>query len=128
MQIQLEVAPGELIDKMTILEIKLEKITDDQKTKNVGIELAVIRQAKEKNIPDTPELDTLTSQLKEVNETLWNIEDDIRICEKQKDFSEKFIELARSVYRRNDTRARLKKEINELLGSRIIEEKSYEDY
>ena len=128
MQIQLEVAPGELIDKITILEIKLEKFTDTQKIKNVSIELAILREAKNKNVPGTPELDALTAQLKEINEMLWNIEDEIRICEKQKDFSEKFIELARSVYRRNDTRARLKKEINELLGSRIMEEKSYEDY
>ena len=128
MQIHLEVAPGELIDKITILEIKSEKITDAQKLKNVSIELAILLEAKNKNIPATPELDALTTQLKEVNEMLWDIEDEIRICEKGKDFSDKFIELARSVYRRNDTRASLKKEINELLGSKIVEEKSYEDY
>jgi hypothetical protein len=126
--ILVEVAPGELIDKITILQIKTERIDDADKVKNVRIELEVLETARDNVIPTSAELDRLTAELKTVNEALWEIEDDIRDCERDKDFGPKFIELARSVYRTNDRRAAAKREINELLGSKIVEEKSYADY
>ncbi len=126
--ILVEVAPGELIDKITILQIKTERIDDADKVKNVRIELEVLETARDNVIPSSEELDRLTAELKTVNEALWEIEDDIRDCERDKDFGPKFIELARSVYRTNDRRAAAKREINELLGSKIVEEKSYADY
>ena len=126
--IMVEVAPGELIDKITILQIKTERIDDADKVKNVRIELEVLETARDSVIQSSVELDRLTAELKSVNEALWVIEDDIRDCERDKDFGPKFIELARSVYRTNDRRAAAKREINELLGSKIIEEKSYADY
>jgi hypothetical protein len=104
--ITVAIAPGELIDKITILAIKLERIDD----------------------ADSDELDALTEALKQVNERLWQIEDDIRACEAAGDFGPRFIELARAVYINNDERARAKRAINELLGSDIIEEKSYQPY
>ena len=126
--ILVEVAPGELIDKITILQIKSERIDDPEKIKNVRIELGVLEEARDSVVAASPELDRLTAELKSVNEALWEIEDDIRDCERSKDFGPKFIELARSVYRSNDRRAAAKREINELLGSKIIEEKSYAEY
>ncbi len=126
--ILVEVAPGELIDKFTILQIKSERIDDPEKIKNVRIELGVLEEARDSVVAASPELDRLTAELKSVNEALWAIEDDIRDCERSKDFGPKFIELARSVYRSNDRRAAAKREINELLGSKIIEEKSYAEY
>lgn len=126
--ITVEIAPGELLDKLTILEIKRERIEDSQKLINVGLELDVLDQARRNNVPDSPELDALYADLKIINETLWVIEDDIRDCERDKDFGERFIELARAVYKTNDRRAATKRAINELLGSRIVEEKSYADY
>lgn len=126
--ISVEIAPGELLDKLTILEIKRERIEDSQKLVNVGLELDVLDQARRENVPDSPELDALYADLKTINETLWEIEDDIRDCEREKDFGERFIELARAVYKTNDRRAATKRAINELLGSRIVEEKSYADY
>jgi hypothetical protein len=126
--ILVEVAPGELIDKITILQIKTERIDNADKVKNVRIELEVLETARDNVIPSSAELDRLTAELKSVNEALWVIEDDIRDCERDKDFGPKFVELARSVYRSNDRRAAAKREINELLGSKIIEEKSYADY
>jgi hypothetical protein len=126
--ISVEVAPGELIDKITILQIKTEQIREPDKLRNVRVELDVLCQARDENIPPSSELDNLADQLKSINQALWNIEDEIRDCERNQDFGPKFIELARSVYRSNDRRAALKREINELLGSKIIEEKSYADY
>lgn len=126
--ITVETAPGELIDKITILEIKAERIRDEAKLRNVHVELATLAAARDQAIPATPELQRLTDELKSANVQLWDIEDDIRDCERAKDFGDKFIQLARSVYRSNDRRAALKREINELLGSRLIEEKSYSDY
>ena len=126
--ILVEIAPGELIDKITILQIKSERIEDAQKLHNVRIELQVLQEARDKAIATSPEMDQLSAKLKAVNEALWDIEDDIRDCERQRDFGEKFIELARSVYRQNDQRAAVKREINELLGSKLIEEKSYASY
>ncbi|MCA9073357.1 MAG: hypothetical protein KDA84_30745, partial [Planctomycetaceae bacterium] len=126
--VKVEIAPGELIDTITILEIKREQITDDLKKKNVCIELEILNKSRREKLAQSPELEQLTAKLKEINQALWNIEDDIRDCERNQDFGEKFIELARAVYKTNDQRAEVKREINELLGSRIVEEKSYADY
>ncbi len=126
--ILVEVAPGELIDKITILEIKLAHISDPDKLKNVRTEYDILTQTATTAIPATPDMQELTAQLKHVNEVLWQVEDDIRDCERQGDFGPRFIELARSVYRTNDERARLKREINSSLNSSIIEEKSYAQY
>ena len=127
-QIRIPIAPGELIDKITILEIKSERITDADKLANVSRELAELDSVRSTAIDASPQLADLTAQLKAVNEQLWEIEDDIRDCERVKDFGARFVELARSVYKSNDHRAALKRQINELLGSDLIEEKSYSDY
>ena len=126
--ILVETAPGELIDKITILEIKTERMTDADKLKNVRIELETLNTARHEALPAGPELDRLTAVLKHVNEALWDIEDRIRDCERNQDFGSQFIELARSVYRSNDQRAALKRQINALLGSKLVEEKSYAKY
>ena len=126
--ITVEIAPGELIDKITILEIKSERMSDVAKLENVRIELATLAKARDAAITPSVELDELTSQLRSINEQLWDIEDHIRDCEREKDFGERFVELARSVYKSNDQRAALKRDINTLLGSRLVEEKSYSDY
>jgi hypothetical protein len=126
--IAIEVAPGELIDKLTILEIKAERVTDPAKAHNVRVELAALRSAYDRAVSPSAELTALTAELRAVNETLWQIEDEIRRCERDQDFGPRFIELARSVYRTNDRRAALKRRINDLLGSDLIEEKQYLDY
>lgn len=127
-KIFVEVGPGELIDKLTILAIKSERIADPDKLKNIQHELTILQAAKTEHIAATAEIDQLEAQLKHVNETLWQIEDDIRQCEADKDFGDTFIQLARSVYLENDKRAKLKKDINLLVGSTIIEEKSYTEF
>ena len=111
-----------------ILEIKTERMTDATKLENVRIELATLAKARDAAIPRSAELAELTDQLKSINEQLWDIEDDIRDCERAKDFGEKFVELARSAYKSNDRRSALKRTINMLLGSRLVEEKSYRVY
>jgi hypothetical protein len=126
--ISVEIAPGELIDKITILEIKLERMSDAAKLANVRIEWETLTAARDTTIAASDELDQLTAALKDVNAALWVIEDDIRDCERDGDFGDTFIKLARAVYTTNDTRARLKREINDLLGSRLVEEKSYAAY
>jgi len=126
--ILVEVAPGELIDKITILQIKSERIIDADKRRNVRVELEVLEAARDGAMAATRELGALTAQLKQVNEALWEIEDGVRDCERERDFGPKFVELARSVYHSNDRRAALKRQINELLGSKLIEEKSYAAY
>ncbi|MGH7136982.1 MAG: DUF6165 family protein, partial [Pirellulales bacterium] len=126
--IAVEVAPGELIDKITILQIKAERIHDEAKLRNVRIELDTLLAAREEAIEASAALDSLTAELKEINEALWDIEDQIRLEERKEEFGSRFIELARSVYRQNDRRAAVKRRINELLGSRLVEEKSYEQY
>ena len=123
-----EIAPGELIDKITILEIKAERITDTAKRANVLVELATLGDARAAAIPSDGEIDRLAAELKAVNEALWEIEDDIRDCDRDGDFSPRFVELARAVYRTNDRRAELKRAINRRLGSRLVEEKSYKPY
>ncbi len=126
--ILIEVGPGELIDKITILEIKSERMSDAAKLRNVRHELDVLNAARAAHIAATAALARLEAELKSVNEALWVIEDDIRQCEADRDFGPKFIELARSVYKQNDRRAALKKDINTLTGSAIIEEKSYTEF
>ena len=116
---------GELVDKITILEIKKNKL-ENLKLKNVLKELSFLRKLIEKNKIEIT--DDLFYQLKEINLSLWNIEDKLRIKEKNKEFDNTFIELARSVYFKNDKRAELKKSINQLYNSEITEEKSYSDY
>ena len=126
--ISVEVAPGELIDKITILEIKKARMTDVAKLENVHIEWETLTKARDTHIKKSPEMEKLTASLKAVNEELWVIEDDIRDCERSSDFSEKFVQLARAVYITNDKRATFKRNINVFLGSRILEEKSYAVY
>ena len=127
-QIRVEIAPGELIDKITILEIKAERIADAAKRANVLVELATLTDARAAAIPPDGEIDRLAAELKTVNEALWEIEDDIRECDRDGAFGPRFVELARAVYRTNDRRAELKRAINLRLGSRLVEEKSYKPY
>ena len=128
MPILIEVAPGELIDKLTILEIKQANIADPAKRRNIDHEYAVLQQALAQSVPPVPGLDALTAALKAVNQELWRIEDEIRDHERAGDFGAGFIALARAVYHTNDRRAALKRRINELLDSPILEEKSYAAY
>ena len=122
------VSPGEVLDKITILEIKSERMTDPEKVANVRTELALLQEVWSSNIKDSEAIRGLHAQLKEINEALWEIEDDIRDKERAKEFDDRFIELARAVYVTNDRRSQVKKELNLHLGSDIIEEKSYQDY
>ena len=132
MTIQVPVSWGELIDKIAILEIKSERISDAAKLVNVRGELAALAGVRDANLPSDQkvlaDLATLTADIKKVNEALWEIEDDIRDCERDKDFGPRFVDLARSVYKTNDRRAALKRDINTLLGSELVEEKSYQSY
>jgi hypothetical protein len=126
--ISVEVSPGELVDKITILEIKLERIEDADKLANVKLEWETLCAARDGAFEPPGKLERLSADLREANERLWQIEDDIRDRERNNDFGDSFVELARSVYKTNDKRAALKREINELLGSSLIEEKSYASY
>jgi Family of unknown function (DUF6165) len=121
MNIFVEIGAGELIDKITILEIKLARIKDEDKLKNIRFEIETIS-------PFAPDLPELKAKLKLINETLWEIEDDIRIHEREKNFGERFIALARAVYVTNDKRAEVKREINLAANSSLVEEKSYEKF
>jgi hypothetical protein len=127
MILKIEVAPGELIDKITILEIKLARIGDEEKVRNVQHEYAVLTQVADV-VLTSPEITMLRSELKRINELLWQIEDDIREQERRQDFGPDFVRLARAVYRTNDERARVKREINRLLNSTLVEEKAYAQY
>jgi Tetratricopeptide repeat len=120
--------PGELFDEIAILRIKSERMNDVNKLANVNRELSQLESVQAAAYPPTPELSELAAELKRVNEELWEIEDAIRDCERNMDFSQKFIDLARSVYRVNDRRAETKRKINELLGTTIQEVKSYSAY
>ncbi|MEM8790889.1 MAG: DUF6165 family protein [Pseudomonadota bacterium] len=126
--VRVEIAAGELIDKITILEIKAERISDPAKRANVAEELDSLSSARDAALPASEELTRLTANLKAINEELWEIEDAIREYEGMQDFGSEFIRLARAVYKTNDCRAAVKREINLLLGSRLIEEKSYRPY
>jgi hypothetical protein len=128
MKLKVEISAGELVDKMTILEIKLENIRDAAKLANIGREYAVLRDVINREITQSDQLARLRAALKEVNSELWRIEDAIRAEEKAGTFGPEFVALARSVYRTNDWRMRIKREINELLRSDLIEEKSYAAY
>lgn len=119
---------GEIIDKITILEIKAERLTDAAKIANVTKELNELAAVREREFPAHAGLAVLAGELRAINEKLWVIEDDIRDCERAKDFGPKFIELARAVYFTNDERAAAKRKVNDLLGSGLIEEKSYAPY
>ena len=127
-QINVPISPGELIDKITILEIKKEFIQDINKLNNINHEYDVLMKIYNENISKVEGVEVLKSKLKDINLTLWKIEDDIRDCESDKNFHEKFIELERSVYFTNDKRSKIKLEINVLLNSSLVEEKSYKDY
>ncbi len=122
------VSPGELIDKLTILRIKSENIHDPAKLANVHREMEQLTRVADAALPSSDELSQLWQDLYDVNCDLWQVEDDIRTFEQRRDFGAGFIGLARSVYITNDRRAELKKRINMLLGSRLVEEKSYTDH
>lgn len=122
------ISPGELLDKITILEIKSEQIIDLEKLKNVQTELSILNASWSQSLIQNEAINELKLELKKNNQALWDIEDKIRIKEANKEFDEVFIELARSVYIENDKRAATKKKINLLLGSTIVEEKSYAQY
>ena len=123
-----EISAGELLDKISILEIKLDKIKDKESLIEINKDYASLSETKNSSISITKDLENLTKQLKETNMKLWSIEDEKRMCEKNKDFGKKFIELARNVYLNNDKRAKIKSEINKLLGSNIKEIKKYINY
>jgi len=127
-QISVPVAYGELIDKITILEIKSERIHDPAKLTNVRIELALLNKTWHADPSSRIDIADQRAQLRGVNEALWDIEDRIRLKEKAKAFDTEFVDLARSVYIRNDERAAIKRAINQKLGSTLVEEKSYQDY
>jgi uncharacterized protein YukE len=126
--IHVPVSPGEVLDKITILEIKSERMSGAEQLANVRRELQLLRDIWTRTVVADETIAQLHGELKEVNETLWDIEDEIREKERAKAFDERFIELARSVYFTNDRRSRVKKALNTHLGSQIVEEKSYRDY
>jgi predicted nuclease with TOPRIM domain len=130
MLIQAPISLGELIDKITILEIKVVNIDDATKLKNVSQELSILNEKINQLLDSNAQkkLSPLKESLKNINQELWVIEDDIRDCERAKNFSDKFIQLARAVYVTNDKRAAVKKDINLAFGSELIEEKSYKNY
>lgn len=127
-EIQVPVSFGELLDKIAILQIKSERMTDPAKLVNVRAELSALERTWMAHSAAVQDVAKLRADLKAVNERLWVIEDDIRVKEKARAFDEGFIQLARSVYVENDERARIKRELNTALGSAYVEEKSYEDY
>ena len=124
-QILAEISAGELLDKITILEIKKEKITDSEKLKDINKELSSLVKTSNEKIPDKKRIEDLVSNLKKINLKLWDIEENKRRAEKEKKFDETFIQLSRDVYKSNDERAKIKLKINDLLGSNIKEVKSH---
>jgi len=127
-KILVEVSIGELLDKISILEIKHEKIKDPEKLKFILDEHSILKDQLNKNVKTDEKLDNLFKSLKEINAKLWVIEDDKRQCEKDKNFSEKFVKLSRDVHFLNDDRAKIKLEINNHTGSKIKEIKEYTSY
>ena len=127
-KILVEVSVGELLDKLSILEIKQEKIKDSEKLKYINDEYAVLKEQLKENVHSDNTLDKLFNSLKEINSKLWHIEDDKRMCEKNSDFGEKFIKLSRDVHFLNDDRAKIKLQINNHTGSKIKEIKEYTKY
>jgi len=128
MSLYIPVSAGELLDKLTILLIKKERVDDPKKLENISRELRQLETIYDECIAKSSDLDALLSRLRQVNEQLWDIEDEIRACERDGCFGNRFVSLARSVYKTNDHRADLKYQINGLLGSELVEEKSYEKY
>ena len=123
-----EISAGELLDKISILEIKLDKIKGKENLEEINKEYKILKDVQNSSIEVTEKLKTLFKEIKEVNSNLWNIEDELRIYEKNKDFGQSFIKLARDVYLNNDKRSKIKSEINKILGSNIKEIKQYVDY
>jgi hypothetical protein len=127
-KILVEVSVGELLDKISILEIKQDKIKDHEKLKFINDEHSILKSQLEQNVKTDEKLEKLFQSLKEINSKLWVIEDDKRLCEKEKNFGEKFIKLSRDVHFLNDDRAKIKLEINNHTGSKIKEIKEYTSY
>ena len=127
-KILVEISVGELLDKISILEIKKEKIKDSEKLKFINDEYNVLKEQLNNNVKSDKKLDDFFKSLKEINSKLWIIEDDKRMCEKNSDFGEKFIKLSRDVHFLNDNRAKIKLEINNHTGSKIKEIKEYTSY
>ena len=123
-----EISAGELLDKISILEIKLEKVEGKTNQEEINKEYKILKEVQSSSIEVTEKLKILFQEIKEVNLNLWNVEDKLRICEKNKDFGQNFIKLARDVYLNNDKRSKIKSKINEVLGSNIKEIKQYVDY
>ncbi len=128
MIVKVEISPGELLDKITILEIKEERIPDKMKLGNIKVELEKLNKALQENFKSFSQVAHIKPELKSANEKLWELEDEIRDFERKKDFGNSFIEVARNIYKSNDKRCSLKREINHLLNATIIEEKSYRKY
>ena len=128
MSVIVAVSWGELLDKISILGIKCEQLSVPAQLADVAHEHATLCTARDEALPEGTDISESFRALRLVNETLWQIEDDIRDCERAKDFGSRFIEVARSVYINNDERAAIKRQINEALGSELVEEKSYSDY
>ena len=126
--IKVVLSVGELIDKITILQLKMKFIKNKEQLKNIRNELGTLKPLLKENNLETPKINELFAELYEINLKLWKIEDKIREKERQSDFKDEFISLARSVYFTNDKRAEIKKKINLISGSELIEEKSYEKY
>jgi len=127
-KILVEVSVGELLDKISILEIKKGKIKNTEKLKFINDEHSILKEQLDQNVNSDDKLNALFQSLKEINAKLWVIEDDKRMCEKNKDFSEKFIKFSRDIHFLNDDRAKIKLEINNLTGSKIKEIKEYTSY
>ena len=127
-KIMVEISIGELLDKISILEIKKDKIKDPDKLKFISDEHSVLKEQLNKNVKSDDKLNNLFQSLKDINSKLWVIEDAKRLCEKDKDFTEKFVKLSRDVHFLNDDRAKIKLEINEHTGSKIKEIKEYTSY
>ena len=128
MNIKVEISYGEFLDKLSILEIKSERIKDAAKLENINRELTLLRALWQTDPKSSIDIEAEMSEMKVINETLWQIEDDIRDKERARCFDEAFIELARAVYYRNDERSDVKRRLNKKLGSQLVEEKSYADY
>ena len=123
-----EISAGELLDKLSILEIKLEKIKNKASLEEINKEYKILKEVQNSCIETTDKIKDFFIQIKNVNKNLWDVEDQLRICEKNKDFGDTFIKLARSVYFNNDKRSKIKLEINNFLGSNIKEIKLYANY
>jgi hypothetical protein len=123
--VTIDTAPADLLDRITVLEIKSERVTAEPAARNVRTELAAMRASRDRAISATSELDRLTADLRRVNETLWDLEEEVRVCEGAGDFGDRFIQSARGIIHANDRRAALKQAINRMLGSSFQEEKSF---